>query len=67
VCLSHCRSPLDFALHHWRFAAGIMSLVWMAAITAFVLVEKLFPAGHLIARIGGIAMLGLALYLLIQR
>ncbi len=49
------------------FAAGIMSLVWMAAITAFVLVEKLFPAGHLIARIGGIAMLGLALYLLIRR
>ena len=95
VCLSHCRSPLDFALHHWRdgsagalrmgfehglyclgccwflmallFAAGIMSLVWMAAISAFVLVEKLFPAGHRIARIGGAAMLGLALYLLIQR
>jgi predicted metal-binding membrane protein len=94
ACLSHCRSPLDFALHHWRdgavgalrmgfehglyclgccwflmtllFAAGIMSLLWMAAITAFVLVEKLFPAGRGIARIGGVAMLGSALYLLLQ-
>lgn len=93
-CLSHCRSPLAFALHHWRdgtsgalrmgfehglyclgccwflmallFAAGIMSLLWMAAITAFVLVEKLFPAGGRIARVGGVAMLAWAFYLLLQ-
>ena len=32
------------------FTAGIMSLLWMAAITAFVFVEKLFPAGQWIAR-----------------
>jgi predicted metal-binding membrane protein len=92
VCLTHCRSPFDFVLNHWRngtsgalrmglehglfclgccwflmallFAAGIMSLLWMAAITAFVFVEKLVPAGEWIARIAGIAMLGFGIYLL---
>jgi predicted metal-binding membrane protein len=94
VCLTHCRSPFDFVLNHWRdgtagalgmglahglyclgccwflmallFAAGIMSLLWMAAITIFVFIEKLFPAGQWIARISGVAMLGFAVYLLVQ-
>ena len=94
VCLTHCRSPFDFVLNHWReggagatrmglehglyclgccwflmallFAAGIMSLVWMAAITTFVFIEKLFPAGQWIARAGGVAMLGLGIYLICQ-
>ena len=48
------------------FAAGIMSLLWMAVIAAFVLVEKLFPAGQWIARAGGLAMLAAALYLVLQ-
>jgi predicted metal-binding membrane protein len=48
------------------FAAGIMSLLWMAAITAFVFVEKLFPAGAWIARISGVAMLGFGIYLVCQ-
>ena len=48
------------------FAAGIMSLVWMAAITAFVFIEKLFPAGQWIARAGGVAMLGFGGYLICQ-
>jgi predicted metal-binding membrane protein len=92
VCLTHCRSPLAFVLHHWRdgqagalrmgfdhglyclgccwslmallFAAGTMSLLWMAAITASVLVEKLFPAGQWIARVSGLAMMAFGLYLL---
>jgi predicted metal-binding membrane protein len=46
------------------FAAGTMSLLWMAAITAFVLVEKLFPAGQRIARVSGLAMIAFGLYLL---
>jgi predicted metal-binding membrane protein len=46
------------------FAAGTMSLLWMAAITAFVLAEKLFPAGHWIARVSGLAMMVSGLYLL---
>jgi predicted metal-binding membrane protein len=91
VCLTHCRSPFNFVLNHWRedtagalrmglehglyclgccwflmallFAAGIMSLLWMAVITIFVFIEKLFPAGQWIARASGVAMLGLAIYL----
>jgi predicted metal-binding membrane protein len=91
VCLTHCRSPFDFVLNHWRegiagafrmgvehglyclgccwflmallFSAGIMSLLWMAAITIFVFVEKLFPAGQWIARASGVAMLGFGIYL----
>jgi predicted metal-binding membrane protein len=46
------------------FAAGTMSLLRMAAITAFVLVEKLFPAGHWIARASGLVMIAFGLYLL---
>jgi predicted metal-binding membrane protein len=91
VCLTHCRSPFDFVLNHWRegtagalrmgvehglyclgccwflmallFAAGIMNVLWMAAITIFVFVEKLFPAGQWIARTSGVAMLGFGIYL----
>ena len=48
------------------FAAGIMSLVWMAAITAFVFVEKLFPAEQWMARASGVAMLGFGIYLICQ-
>jgi predicted metal-binding membrane protein len=46
------------------FAAGTMSLLWMAAITAFVLAEKLFPAGRWIARASGLVMIAFGLYLL---
>jgi predicted metal-binding membrane protein len=48
------------------FAAGMMSLLWMAAITAFVLAEKLFPAGRWIARLSGVLMVAFGFYLLIR-
>jgi predicted metal-binding membrane protein len=48
------------------FAAGIMSLLWMAAITVLVFVEKLLPCGEWIARISGVAMLGFGIYLICQ-
>jgi predicted metal-binding membrane protein len=94
VCLTHCRSPFDFVLNHWRhgtagalrmglehglyclgccwflmvllFAAGIMSLLWMAAIAVFIFVEKLLPGGEWIARISGVAMIGFGVYLFCQ-
>jgi predicted metal-binding membrane protein len=47
------------------FAAGIMSLLWMAVIAVFVLLEKLLPAGAWLARAGGAAMLGFGVYLLV--
>jgi len=38
------------------FIAGVMNLWWVAAITAFVLVEKVAPAGLWIARAAGIML-----------
>jgi predicted metal-binding membrane protein len=38
------------------FIAGVMNLWWVAAITAFVLVEKVAPAGIWIARVTGVVM-----------
>jgi predicted metal-binding membrane protein len=46
------------------FAAGLMSLLWMAAIAVFVLLEKLLPAGLWIARIAGVLLLGVGIYLI---
>ncbi len=40
------------------FAAGVMSFPWVAAIAAFVLLEKLAPWGNAIARAGGAALIG---------
>jgi predicted metal-binding membrane protein len=44
------------------FAAGMMSLLWMAVITGFVLAEKLFPGGRWIARVSGVALVVFGLY-----
>ncbi len=40
------------------FVTGVMSLVWVAAIAAVVLVEKVFPAGRVISRVAGILFIG---------
>jgi predicted metal-binding membrane protein len=81
TCLTHCRSPLDFLMGHWRtgrtgafrmgahhgayclgccwtlmivlFAVGVMNLVWVAALTVFVLIEKVAPASPWISRTAG--------------
>ena len=45
------------------FVVGIMNLVWVAVIAAFVLIEKLVPQGETTAKINGIALLALALFL----
>jgi predicted metal-binding membrane protein len=39
------------------FVFGAMNLVWVAALSILVLLEKLAPSGHTIARVSGIAML----------
>jgi predicted metal-binding membrane protein len=41
------------------FLAGAMNLLWVAALAAFVFVEKLLPGGVWIGRVGGLAMVGL--------
>lgn len=47
------------------FVAGVMNLLWMAVITAFVLAEKLWAKGELFGRIGGVAMIVWGLGLII--
>jgi predicted metal-binding membrane protein len=46
------------------FAAGVMNLAWVALIAAFVLVEKLLPAGRIASRVGGVALILLGLMVL---
>jgi len=38
------------------FVVGIMNLIWVAALTGFVLIEKIGPAGTIVARVAGTAM-----------
>jgi predicted metal-binding membrane protein len=47
------------------FVVGVMNLVWVAVIAAFVLIEKLLPYGQTTAKINGVALLALALFLAI--
>jgi predicted metal-binding membrane protein len=39
------------------FVVGVMNLVWVAALAGFVLIEKTGPAGAMIARLAGAAMM----------
>jgi predicted metal-binding membrane protein len=36
------------------FVAGVMSLLWMALIAGFVLLEKIAPAGRWVSRVSGL-------------
>ena len=45
------------------FVVGVMNLLWVAAIAAFVLIEKALPHGEMIAEVSGVALLLLAAYL----
>ncbi|MDL4863558.1 DUF2182 domain-containing protein, partial [Halomonas elongata] len=47
------------------FVGGVMSLVWIAGLALWVLVEKLAPAGHWLGRLLGgvlVAWGGMALW-----
>jgi predicted metal-binding membrane protein len=50
-CLGCC-----WVLMALLFVGGVMNLVWIGAITGFVLVEKLLPPGKIAERITGAAM-----------
>ncbi|HSH74218.1 MAG TPA: DUF2182 domain-containing protein [Longimicrobiales bacterium] len=39
------------------FVAGVMNLLWVAAITVFVLVERVLPAGELVGRLAGVVLI----------
>ena len=46
-----------WALMVLLFVLGVMNLVWIAALTAFVLLEKVLPRGQTISRASGICLL----------
>jgi predicted metal-binding membrane protein len=46
------------------FFAGVMNLLWVAALGVFVLLEKLVPRGEWLARASGLLLLVFAAYLL---
>jgi predicted metal-binding membrane protein len=46
-----------WALMGALFVVGVMNLFWVAMLTAFVLLEKVGPAGAMIARIAGAGMI----------
>lgn len=53
-----------WALMTLLFVAGVMNLLWVAVITAFVLVEKLSRKGLLLGRIAGILLIVWGTYVL---
>jgi predicted metal-binding membrane protein len=57
-CLGCC-----WALMCVLFVVGVMNLVWVAALSAFVLVEKTGPLGAVLARVAGAAMVGNGVWL----
>lgn len=51
-CLGCC-----WAVMALLFVGGVMNLIWVAALAAFVLAEKLLPMGARMARAGGVLMM----------
>jgi predicted metal-binding membrane protein len=47
------------------FVVGVMNLVWVAVLSAFVLLEKLAPGGTIVGRVAGVAVGMWGVYLLI--
>jgi len=60
-CLGCC-----WALMLLLFVGGVMNLWWIAALTAFVLLEKLAPLGAQGGRLSGLLMAALGLWNLVQ-
>lgn len=54
-----------WALMALLFVGGIMNVLWIAALAAFVLIEKLVPLGTIIPRLAGISFVTAGLWLLL--
>jgi predicted metal-binding membrane protein len=61
-CLACC-----WALMALLFAVGVMNLLWVAGLSAFVLLEKLAPANQWISRLGGLCFTGWAAWIVFGR
>ena len=58
-CLGCC-----WALMALLFAVGVMNLIGVALLTVFILAERIGRGGTIIARVGGVAMIGAGVLLL---
>ena len=58
ACVGCC-----WALMLLLFVLGVMSLVWVALLAAFVFVEKLLPAPKVTARVAGLVLIAAGSYL----
>ena len=47
------------------FVAGVMNLIWVAAIAAFVLVEKLAPHGRGLGRATGLLLMAWGIWVMV--
>ncbi|MGB6175480.1 MAG: DUF2182 domain-containing protein [Methylocella sp.] len=54
-----------WALMALLFVGGVMNVLWIATISAFVLVEKIVPLGRLISRIAGAGFVAAGTWLLV--
>jgi predicted metal-binding membrane protein len=55
-----------WALMALLFAAGVMNLLWVAAIAIFVLAEKLLPRGLLLGRASGALLVAWGVFLIVR-
>ena len=73
------RGALIMGLHHglfcvgccWvlmalLFVAGVMNVLWVGAIAAFVFIEKVAPRGEIIGRTAGVLLVGAGLWVITQ-
>ncbi|GAA4118168.1 DUF2182 domain-containing protein [Aminobacter aganoensis] len=59
-CIGCC-----WALMAILFVVGIMNLLWVAAIAAFILAEKVLPVGHLVSRAAGAVLIVTGAWILV--
>jgi len=59
-CLGCC-----WALMGVLFAVGVMNLFWVAALAVFVLLEKIGPAGPLVARTSAVLLIAFGLFVFV--
>jgi predicted metal-binding membrane protein len=45
------------------FAVGVMNLAWIAALSVFVLLEKIIPRGFWVAKVAGLFLMGLGCWM----
>jgi len=52
-----------WALMSLLFSFGVMNLLWVAGISAFVLLEKITPANQMVSRLSGFLFIGWAAWI----